>query len=281
VAFGSHSRPPASTTVPPQTIDACMMAVAAAAAAAALRGGGAAGSRRRGRARSSSRVALWVAQQALPASMRTAGCSGTVALGALLVALVAVLLLPPPPSSPPPPPQPSSSSSPPPQPALVHGVPVDAVTLQRVTGSELVEAAGWDGGVFTADECEEILRLGSVGGGGASAGLTTGSQQQRDTTVRVSRVSWLRMRDHGWLRERLLTSAFYANEAAGWGYRLRSGGGGGGPAITDAQVARYDAVAGGHYHWHMDADDSAINQPRGRVLSITVQLSDGDAYGYD
>jgi hypothetical protein len=40
-------------------------------------------------------------------------------------------------------------------------------------------------------------------------------------------------------------------------------------------------VAGGHYHWHMDADDSAINQPRGRVLSITVQLSDGDAYGYD
>ena len=124
---------------------------------------------------------------------------------------------------------------------------------------------------FSAQECAQIVASATALKGGAGMG---GSGESLDAAVRVSNVYWLPLTDvaYAWVAERVLQHVQRANRE--WRFALPPTG-----AIANAQVAEYAAVAaesagqGGHYHWHVDADDGAMARPTGRVLSVTVQLT--------
>ena len=114
---------------------------------------------------------------------------------------------------------------------------------------------------FSAEECDRILALGEQldedsGAMGADA---------ENSGYRKSNIRWLQpAEDTAWLFERLTAAIVNANqlfkfELAGFGEPL--------------QVSSYGP--GDHYDWHTDI---GLGRSSSRKLTLSVQLSDSDAY---
>jgi PKHD-type hydroxylase len=113
--------------------------------------------------------------------------------------------------------------------------------------------------VFTAEQCERIKEI-----GGAQK-LWNGRSTSDEDAYRVCKTSWLEeTRETAFVFERLRQLArsvngLYALEAAGFGEPLH--------------YVWYEP--GGHFDWHTDLGSGPMST---RKISISIQLSDSDAY---
>ena len=130
--------------------------------------------------------------------------------------------------------------------------------------------------VFTKEECEKIIEIGSRGGDGATpltygsiGGGAQGSPSVEDTVkIRRSPVSWIRsdVQENRWIFERLVNHITSINKQF-FNYDLTD--------IQSLQFTRYDGTEGGFYGKHIDM----MYQGTGtRKLSVSIQLSDGADY---
>eukprot|EP00746_Dinoflagellata_sp_MGD_P065121 gnl/MRDRNA2_/MRDRNA2_27137_c0_seq1.p1 gnl/MRDRNA2_/MRDRNA2_27137_c0~~gnl/MRDRNA2_/MRDRNA2_27137_c0_seq1.p1 ORF type:complete len:586 (+),score=103.67 gnl/MRDRNA2_/MRDRNA2_27137_c0_seq1:110-1867(+) len=126
-------------------------------------------------------------------------------------------------------------------------------------------------GVFTVAECEDLTRH---AGPFEEAGYVGSGVQREDNRVTKVRTFYSHDEDLGWVAERLHSYATKANDML-WKYGpLRN--------LDYLQFASYEAAAeendtDGHYDWHVD-NPIEVGQNRGRVLSVSLQLSDPDDY---
>jgi len=132
-------------------------------------------------------------------------------------------------------------------------------------------------GVFTKEECEKIIEIGSRGNGDLATPLTYGSigggaqgspSVEETVKIRRSPVSWIRsdVAENRWIFERLTNHITGINKQF-FNYDLTD--------IQSLQFTRYDGSEGGFYGKHIDM----MYQGTGtRKLSVSVQLSDGSEY---
>ena len=123
--------------------------------------------------------------------------------------------------------------------------------------------------VFSPAECDRIVAVAEAAPFG-DAGLVRG---ERLDNIRKARVTWLEeTRENEWIADRLTGTVISANRTH-FGFDLTE-------FSERAQIAWYDAGAGGHFDWHVDIGDGPLAQRR--KLTLVIQLSeDGDYEGGD
>lgn len=130
--------------------------------------------------------------------------------------------------------------------------------------------------VFTKEECDKIIEIGTRGGDGATpltygsiGGANSASPSVEDTVkIRRSPVSWIRsdVAENRWIFERLTNHITSINKQF-FNYDLTD--------IQSLQFTQYNGDEGGFYGKHIDM----MYQGTGtRKLSVSVQLSDGADY---
>lgn len=116
--------------------------------------------------------------------------------------------------------------------------------------------------MFTGEELDALQQLSDDK---AEPGTIAG--KQTDTSIRRSRVMWLRRSDgYQWLHDRLWGVVSELNRHRFY-FDIEGFDGG-------IQLARYDESDEGFYTWHMDAGEKT----NGRKISISVQVSDPNSY---
>lgn len=119
--------------------------------------------------------------------------------------------------------------------------------------------------VFSPAECDRITGLADAAAF-ADAALVRG---ERLDNIRKARVTWLEeTRDTAWILDRIIGTVTAANRTH-FGFDLTE-------FAEQAQIAWYDAGAGGHFDWHVDIGDGRL--ARMRKLTLVVQLTDGADY---
>jgi PKHD-type hydroxylase len=115
---------------------------------------------------------------------------------------------------------------------------------------------------FSIDECNQIIEFaGKLPPIDAEVGSGYTDHNHRKTIARYIALS----KESAWIAQRIMTIAEQANERF-FNYKLYS--------LNELQMLEY--TEGGHYNWHMDNDGT---KPfAARKLSITVFLSDPNAY---
>lgn len=120
-------------------------------------------------------------------------------------------------------------------------------------------------GLFDDAECDAIVALAGAEALG-EARLVGG---RRETGIRRARIAWLEDDGPGgWVMERLLRAVARANREA-FGFEIEG-------FEERAQVALYDAGAGGGFDWHSDVGEGPL--ARRRKLTVVAQLSDPGDY---
>ena len=121
-------------------------------------------------------------------------------------------------------------------------------------------------GVFTPEECDEIVGIGSDIEAGEGLLEGTDGGEVTDDSIRSSRTSWIPPDDDTWwIYERLAEVAATANEV--YGFDLSGFG-------EDLQFTHYDQP-GSFYTWHQDGLDGGVAT---RKLSLVAQLTDPSTY---
>jgi PKHD-type hydroxylase len=116
---------------------------------------------------------------------------------------------------------------------------------------------------------EELVLLDKMATDRGVTEATVGNNET-DTTIRVSNVAWIDLReDSGWLYDRL---AYVANQLNGQFFQYDLYG-----FNEHMQYTIYDGEKEGHYTWHVD-DSGDSNQRAPRKLSMVIQLSDPSEY---
>ena len=129
---------------------------------------------------------------------------------------------------------------------------------QLQTLQEWLPVAAYDG-VFDAEECQRILTLGTDFRQAGAAG-------PRDTSVRSSRIQWLKPDGaNAWLFEKLAQQVQAVNAKH---FRMELAG-----FTEPLQITRYGE--GDFYGWHIDFGNGRNSI---RKLSLIVQLTDEDDY---
>jgi PKHD-type hydroxylase len=114
-------------------------------------------------------------------------------------------------------------------------------------------------GVFTADECEKIIAIGT------QRPREDARVQSYGSSARVGHVAWVDPApDTIWVYQRLATIVTWVNQA----FQLE--------LLGFADALQYTVYGAGHkFDWHVDI---GAGQASNRKLSITVQLSDETEY---
>jgi PKHD-type hydroxylase len=112
---------------------------------------------------------------------------------------------------------------------------------------------------------EDIDRITAIARRQTTEGATVFSSAEGMQGVRSCTVRWL---DDEWIQSLLWP---YVEQANSRGFDIAVDG------RSEMQIAEYSAQHGDHYGWHHDVEWSG-QSGLDRKLSITVQLSDADAY---
>ncbi|MES0880122.1 2OG-Fe(II) oxygenase [Roseibium sp. SCP14] len=120
-------------------------------------------------------------------------------------------------------------------------------------------------GLFSIEECEEILRL-SRAGFQAQSGLLGGTRQSE---IRRAKICWLDEEGSAaWVMNRIAEGVARGNREV-FGFDITE-------FREKLQVAMYDQREKGHYDWHSDVGEGPIAQFR--KTTIVVQLSSPGSY---
>jgi PKHD-type hydroxylase len=129
--------------------------------------------------------------------------------------------------------------------------------------SDAVQNYAYMNGVFTKEECQQIIKLGESLNPQVA---TVSSKLEEDITTRQSYVSWIfPNQDNRWIFERVVGNALNLNSQY-FNFDLYG-------LAEGLQFTRYDAPTG-KYDAHIDKMLDAMP----RKLSITIQLTDPDEY---
>lgn len=169
--------------------------------------------------------------------------------------------------------------------------------------SKTLQVESFDGarvvqrGLFTDDECDNIVQLAEKHSIKVEEKVKVmdgdGKSQVLDSTVRSARKHWLCSHTSGakgvchakprlaWVLARIKRALAAAVATEAWAAEVGSLVGGGGS--TNENLRRLDAVvlyyeSGDHHDWHLDATPRASSHPHTRLLTVTVQLDEPDAY---
>ncbi|MBY6162509.1 2OG-Fe(II) oxygenase [Mameliella alba] len=119
--------------------------------------------------------------------------------------------------------------------------------------------------MFSTSECDRIIQL-AHSDDFAEAGLVRGRQNE---SIRVARIVWLDEEGQaGWIFRRVVDTVREVNRAH-FGFSLTE-------FAERAQVALYEADAGGHFDWHSDIGHGPFAQKR--KLTLVAQLSGAADY---